>query len=247
MNSTDTPTPLQAAIRRISRSRNLAGVVRHPVSADIDQALEEIALLGRELTPRFVIDAHNRWAYTQMLRWLFADPAMQALDPEALAQGKAIVRPANLAAGIYLAGSTGTGKSCAMDLLNAYADIDSPRVTLGQHEHTLHFGRYRAEDIWEEASATDRALARYKTIPILCIQDLGSEPDTQAVRMGSRREPIRQILEARADRNDLITLITSNFSPCAPEIERRYTDRVVSRLRGMCNLLVINGTDRRTL
>ena len=90
-------------------------------------------------------------------------------------------------------------------------------------------------------------MAKFKTMPILCIQDLGSEPVSDAVRMGTRREPLRQILEARGDRNDLITLITSNFGISAPEIERRYTDRVVSRLKGMCNFLIINGTDRRTL
>lgn len=236
----------RTVIRRIAESRNLAGVTRHPIPLDIEQALAEITMLGQTRSEAFRIDAHNRWAYTQLLKWLYADPTMQALDPVAMQQGQARVRPGRLTAGIYLSGSTGTGKSWAMDLLNAYADIDAPAIRLGQQERPLHFGRFRAEDIWEEASASDKALARYKTIPILCIQDLGSEPAGDAVRMGSRREPMRQILEARGDRTDLVTLITSNFNIDAPEIERRYTDRVVSRLKGMCNLLVINGPDRRT-
>ena len=130
---------------------------------------------------------------------------------------------------------------------NILADVDEPMVQLGGQERSMHFVCYRAEDIWEHATTSDEGMAKFKTMPILCIQDLGSEPVSDAVRMGTRREPLRQILEARGDRNALITLITSNFGISAPEIERRYTDRVVSRLKGMCNFLIINGTDRRTL
>ena len=239
---------LQSILTDITARRTLAGVTRRGgYSLDIKSALAMLQMLGKARDPRFTIDDENRWTYTQLLRWLYAEETMQALDVDAAAHKRAAPIAGRLTAGIYLAGATGTGKSWAMELLNIFADIDEPQVQLGREWRSMHFSCYRADDIWEQATSSDEAIARFKRMPILCIQDLGSEPDTAAVRMGARREPLRQILEARGDRNDLITLITSNFTITDPEIQRRYSDRVVSRLRGMCNLLILNGRDRRTI
>lgn len=239
---------LEQILNRLKERRTLAGVVRLPaLSLDMSKALEMMELIGRARNPKFIIDQHNRWAYTQLIKWLYGIEGMEAADPEAAAHGKLQRKAGRLTAGIYIAGPTGTGKSWAMELLNIFANIDNPTIQLGEKTTPIHYGCYRAEDIWEESAASDEGMSRFKTMPILCIQDLGSEPIGDAVRMGTRREPLRQILEARGDRNDLITLITSNYGICAPEIEKRYTDRVVSRLRDMCNLLIINGIDRRTL
>ena len=222
---------LSKILQRIEGRRTLAGIVRRPrFKVDIEKALKMIEMIGMARNPKFVIDDHNRWTYTQLIKWLYADASMQTLDPDAAQQKKVRLLPGKLTSGIYIAGAT-----------------DEPMVQLGGQERSMHFVCYRAEDIWEHATTSDEGMAKFKTMPILCIQDLGSEPVSDAVRMGTRREPLRQILEARGDRNDLITLITSNFGISAPEIERRYTDRVVSRLKGMCNFLIINGTDRRTL
>lgn len=242
------PERLTKILQRIADHRTLAGVVRkNEFKPDIATCLTMVEMIGKARNPKFVIDNDNRWTYTQLIKWLYADETMQALDPDAAQQKKVKQVPGRLAAGIYIAGATGTGKSWAMEILNIFADIDEPKVQLGGDTRSMHFGCYRAEDIWEQAITSDEGMAHFKSIPILCIQDLGSEPVSDAVRMGTRREPLRQILEARGDRNDLITLITSNFGISAPEIEKRYTDRAVSRLKGMCNFLVINGTDRRTL
>lgn len=241
-------TRLNTILGKITEGRTLSGVVRSQSwDIDINRALEMMILIGRNRTPGFRIDDDNRWAYTQLIKWLYGIETMQAADPEAAAKGEMKIIPGRLTAGIYIAGSTGTGKSWAMEILRILADIDRPQIQLGGKERRIVYGCYRAEEIWEEATASDEGMAMFKTLPILCIQDLGSEPAGDAVRWGSRKEPLRQILEARGDRDDLITLITSNFGICSPEIEQRYTDRVVSRLKGMCNMLVINGIDRRTL
>lgn len=240
--------PYPEHIKKLAESaRAIKGVERQAYNLDMEIALQVMEAIGKRRAEKFRIDDENRWAYTQMIKWLYADETMQAADPTALQKGRVEITPGRLTAGIYLAGTTGTGKSWAFELLNAFADIDNPIIKLGGETKRIHFVGYRAEDIWEQATANDEALSQFKNMPILCIQDLGSEPVSDAVRMGTRREPLRQILEARGDRDDLITLITSNFGIEAPEIEKRYTNRVVSRLKGMCNLLVINGTDRRTL
>ena len=214
---------------------------------DVDKALKLMEGIGRKRADKFRIDDQNRWAYTQLLKWLFGDPTMQAVEPSSLQHGKPQFIPGRLDAGIYIAGTTGTGKSWAMELLLEVSRTFQTMIRLGGQEMRLHYHCLRAEDIWEAAGTEDGPLREYKNKPLLCIQDLGSEPVSDAVRMGTRREPIRQILEARGDRDNLITMITSNFGIEAPEIEKRYTNRVVSRLKGMCNLLVMNGTDRRTI
>lgn len=240
------PENLQNILNKIAERRTLVGVQRAtPYQLDMEQALMMMEMIGKARNPKFVIDEHNRWTYAQIIKWLYADDTMECIDVDAASQKKIVTTPGRLTAGLYIAGATGTGKSWAMELLNIFADIDSPKITLGSETQTIHFACYRAEDIWEEATSSDSGMAKFKTMPILCIQDLGSEPVSDAVRMGTRREPLRQIIEARGDRNNLVTLITSNFSITSPEIENRYTDRVTSRLRGMCNYLIINGPDRR--
>lgn len=242
------PEHLQRILARIASTRTLAGIERTSrINVEITHALTMVEMIGKERDTKFVIDDQNRWAYTQLIKWLYADETMQALDPEAAQARKWETTKGRLTAGIYLAGGTGTGKSWAMEILQILADVDQPKVKLRGEEMTLRATIYRAEDIWEEASTNDAGMAKFKTMPILCIQDLGSEPVADAVHMGARREPLRQILEARGDRNDLFTLITSNFGIAAPEIEKRYTNRVVSRLRGMCNFLTLSGQDRRLL
>ncbi len=240
---------LKDILEFIKERRNLNGVQRFGTTQpiDINMALAMMEAIGKERNPKFRIDNQNRWAYTQLIKWLYADPTMQAADPEELAKGKFKAVPGRLTSGIYISGNTGTGKSWALELLNIFADIDTPKVKLGEKTVNISYECVRAEYIWERCTEDDKAINKYKTTPILCIQDLGSEPIGDAVRMGTRREPLRQIIEARGDRDDLITLITSNHTICSPEIERRYTDRVVSRLRGMCNLLTIAGIDRRTI
>ena len=217
------------------------------INLDVDKAIELMEGIGKKRAAKFRIDDQNRWAYTQLLKWLFGDPTMQAVDPESLQAGRPKIIPGRLEAGIYIAGTTGTGKSWAMELLLEVSRIYQVQVKLSGEERRIHYPCLRAEDIWERATTEDGALREFKNKPLLCIQDLGSEPVSDAVRMGTRREPLRQILEARGDRDDVITMITSNFGIESPEIEKRYTNRVVSRLKGMCNLLVINGTDRRTI
>ncbi len=242
------PENLQKILNRLTEHRTLAGVERiKQFDLNIDTALTMVEMIGKAREPKFVIDTQNKWVYTQLIKWLYADPTMQAMDIDAAKQRQRKLVDGRLTAGIYLAGSTGTGKSWAMEILKILSEVDNPQVKLAGVPRSIYPDIYRAEDIWEIASTSDEGMAKFKNIPILCIQDLGSEPAADAVRMGARREPLRQILEARGDRHDLITLITSNFLITSPEVAKRYTDRVVSRLRGMCNFLALGGQDRRAL
>ena len=83
-------------------------------------------------------------------------------------------------------------------------------------------------------------------MPIICIQDLGSE-QMESLYMGNRENVIRRMIEYRGDRTDMLTLITSNLPMAHQKLEEKYGDRVVSRLNEMCNYLEIKGKDRRML
>ena len=95
-------------------------------------------------------------------------------------------------------------------------------------------------DVWTETGN----VSAYKTAPMLCIQDLGNEPQ-EALYMGNRLDVARYIIEYRGDSHAELTFITSNLRMGGDILKERYGDRVASRLMEMCNYYEIKGKDRR--
>ena len=206
-------------------------------------ALDVVAQIGRAIVPGFVIDEANRWQYEQLIKWVHGDDTMQANNPVTGARVDG-----RLTAGIYIAGKTGTGKSLALNIMSLYCDIDNVQVEINGGGRCLRWLNTRVDDICDAYAQTGN-VTEYKRMPVLCIQDLGAE-QTETLYMGTRINVLAQILEARGDRNDLITLISSNLplqpKPGTPNVlEQRYGDRVASRLREMCNYIRMGGNDRR--
>lgn len=206
--------------------------------------------IGKNAVPKFTIDEGNRFAYEQIARWLVSDTSFQSneLDSEGTKRGI-------LVKGIYLQGSTGSGKTLCLDIFNVVAKamllvVFSPAFPkekaitddLTQRMGDLHWKSVKAEDICQEYERTGD-IDEYKKTPVLCIQDLGSEP-TESLYMGSRRNVLRVIIEARGDRSDLLTLFTSNIP--LSKLSTYYGDRAQSRLVSMCNVITLCGKDRRT-
>ena len=204
----------------------------------IDTALEVVQEIGRQRTPRFTVDADNRFAFVNFIKWLHGDVTMQALDPTT---GETV--QGNLYSGIYIAGGTGTGKTWCTEIMLEYAKLFKFPIKYGEKDGKLIWADFRADDIaahyLEEVS-----VSYYKDLSALCIQDLGSEQG-EAVAMGNRLNVLRSLLEWRGDRADKITLITSNYSMKNPMMAKQYGERVMSRLCEMCNYFEIKGRDRR--
>lgn len=77
----------------------------------------------------------------------------------------------------------------------------------------------------------------------LIIDDLGAEPRAIMV-WGERREPLRELIEARLNRWPRIrTYITTNLTP--EGIEERYGERVASRIAGCCLPVYLDHADWR--
>lgn len=226
-------------LKRIKDRGLFKSITRHDyLDYDADEALKVLEVIGKSRKPDFSIDDNNKFLYGSLIRWIHGDPKLKAIDPFSKKTIKG-----NINAGIYIAGSTGTGKSWALEIASAYVAIYNLRVGIGDKDVTLRWDNVRTDEICNEYT-TKGDLQKYKTKPLLGLQDLGSE-QAESVYMGNRLKPLQQILEYRGDRTDVITLISSNLPINHEELKTRYGDRVSSRLSEMCNYYELKGVDRR--
>lgn len=240
-----TSTSLRDRVLRAIKDNNLFAQIRRLAYTDpryynIDAALSAVDAIGKARSPRFVIDADNRFVYENFLRWVHGDTSLQALDPQT---GNVI--PGRLTAGIYIAGPTGSGKSWCLDIMQAYCRAQHFRLQFpyDDKERELTWATVRADGITDHY-LTSGEIDCYKRIQILGIQDLGNEPQ-ECLYMGNRVDPLRQLIEYRGDLDNELTLITSNLRMVGDKTQARYGDRAVSRLQTMCNYYEMRGADRR--
>lgn len=177
-----------------------------------------------------------------MARWVVGDPAMEAIT---ISDNRTEYTRGDLCKGIYLCGTTGSGKSLMMRVMLKFACLSPSTMYFGDTERRISWSFLSAAEAWERGCRGASPMTGEACAPIVCIQDLGSEPACEAVYMGVRREPLRQLIEARGDHDDMLTMATSNINIFGQDFEHRYGDRVASRLRGGCNVIFLGGRDRR--
>jgi len=201
-----------------------------------EESMELLRQIGEKMVPGFVIDDSNRFVYENIVRWCMFNRDALCLDPLTRKE-----RPADMGKGIYLAGATGTGKSICLDLINLFIRSMNIHVKDDDTILSLQWKTYRADDICDSYSE-DGDLRKFKTIPILCIQDLGAEPE-ETIYMGNRRKVMRSLLEHRGDCFNMMTIISSNIP--IDKLQGIYGARVQSRIYQMCNYYELKGKDRR--
>lgn len=229
-----------SAIR--SNSTTIRREVFSPEQVNIDELVRAFASIGEAMNGRYVIDANNEACIRNLIKWLFADPSLETIATE---NGRAVRTQGNIRKGIYLYGPTGTGKSLCMAILARMAYYFNVRVARGGSEpESLSWMNFRTDDI-VESYTHGSTLTEFKKQPFICFNDLGAEP-TDAIYMGQRMNVMRSIIEARGDMwASTLTFFTSNIPLDSPDLMSLYGDRAVSRLRQMCNFLVLGGKDRR--
>lgn len=227
-------------MRRLRESGTMLGVQRWDYSKSMSTMdfLAEVYGVGKFRTESFDIDKNIRFAYENIARWFLGDKEMLCLNP-----ANKLVEKGDLRKGLYIAGRTGCGKSWAMEIFGFLAQEHRLKVNLGNKELLLTPTRWRADAITAFYMRTGE-LAPFIDTPVMLIDDLGTEP-AEVVYMGNRVDVVRHILERRADDSSKLTLLTSNIPMNAPVLGERYGDRVVSRLRQMCNYLEMSGNDKR--
>ena len=206
----------------------------------LDDALAEVETIGQMWDPKFLIDANNRSAYENVIRWVHNDPAMMCTDP---ATGNPCA--GKLKSGIYLSGGTGTGKSWLLEVMSVYANTLGVRISFNGFMRGLTWTNVRTSNICKTYSQSGD-VSFYEDVDIIGFQDLGSE-NLDAMYMGTRIDVMRSILEARSDSENKITLITSNLKLGGERLRERYGPRVESRLCSMCNFIELTGPDRRKI
>lgn len=231
---------VQRVLAKLKQKSIFHPIMRWQYSITPEEGLEIVEAIGKMRNPKFVIDRENRFAFENIIKWVNGDRTAQALNMDSNE-----IIPANMKAGIFIAGNTGTGKSWCLEIIREYITALGLEITIDDEKRTLAFPLVRADDITHDFMH-DGTLEKYRKFPILCIQDVGTE-SRETLYMGNRMEVIRALLEWRADHGDKLTLITSNIPPTHPQFAERYGDRVVSRMREICNYYEIKGKDRRKL
>lgn len=232
---------IEQILKGIIERGDFSGIERHEkTNYDIEHAMAIVEAIGKMRTPKFKIDDENRFAYENFIKWLHADPTMQALNPTTgqVVQG-------NLKRGIYIAGNTGSGKSWCLEIMREYARAIGFPIKFQSEEkgRLLLWSIHRADELCREfAECGD--IQQFKTRTILAVQDFGQEQQ-ETLYMGNRMNVLKQILEYRGDQDGQLTLITSNLKLSGKKLEELYGDRVQSRLFEMCNYFEIKGKDRR--
>lgn len=236
------PIDVKSIISQVHELGKNQGVRRYAIPFTMADSLAIVDAIGKERNPKFVIDEENRFAYENIIKWLHGDETMQSIHPVT----KQVIS-GDLKRGIYIAGNTGSGKTWCLDIMLEYLAMIKIPVLLGKDKYPtrLIWKTSRADEIvarFIESSSIDS----YKQSRMLCIQDFGSEP-LESVSMGNRMNVLRNLLEYRGDRNDCLTLITSNIPIAHAKMRSAYDDRVMSRLTEMCNYFEIKGKDRRKM
>ena len=212
-----------------------SSIQRRRIAISQEDGMALVTAIGRKFRPGFVIDRENRFVYENLVRWMFADPSAKAQAVD----GRAV--PADLTRGFYIAGPTGTGKTLCMRVFSSFAKSLALCYDVCGKQQYMDFQFYRSDLICDEY-AKEGDLQKFKQMPILCIEDLGSE-NQETLYMGNRRNVIQGILEARGDRMLLLTNATSNLP--IYKLGDVYGDRVQSRAHAMFNYYILEGGDRR--
>lgn len=215
-----------------------------PLASSIQRRRQDISLedgirlvkeIGIRLCPGFTIDKANSFTYHNIVLWMLGNPSAEARD----AAGG--YTKADLTKGLYVAGPTGTGKTLCMRIFSNFAKCLALSYDVVDKRQYMDFNFHRADLICDDY-AKEGDLQKYKQMPILSIEDLGSESQ-ETLFMGNRRNVIQTILESRGDRLLQLTNVTSNIP--IERLGETYGDRVQSRAYSMFNYYILGGGDRR--
>ena len=220
------------------QQRSNDAFLRWRVDLSIDDSMDIVRKIGRMYESNFTIDNENEFVYRNLVKWVNGDDTLQSLDPKTQ-------RPihGNRKGGIYLAGTTGSGKTLCMEIIKAYATYVNARIQIYPHEpRILSWQPIHAAYIVEAYACTGN-LNGVDDADILFIEDLGCESESVSY-MGNKTDVMRRILEYRGDYSNKLTLFTTNLPMMDDWTKNRYGSRVISRL-GTMNYYELKGIDRR--
>lgn len=146
--------------------------------------------------------------------------------------------------GVMMCGTPGNGKTTLLYTLSAAIDdlINKGHFAFLSRDIRPGLCIVDAKDITEIAKDLDE-LRRYRTFPLLAIDDLGKEP-TEILDFGNVLNPVIDLLEYRYNRQ-LFTVVTTNLTP--KEIREKYGARIADRFNEMLEVIRFNDISYRKL
>lgn len=199
------------------------------------QVFEQVKLSALDLDGNFVVDENIDGVLWALALYFSGDKEFETLGHGSLQKG------------LYLVGNIGTGKTLLMRAFSKFQILNLSLISATQI--TEKYQRDGVEGILDylESKRYQGGMASYKSY---CFDDLGTE-NTSIKHMGNELNVMERIILRHYENrsldlyrsSEIRTHFTSNLDPS--EIEKLYGTRVRSRLREMCNYIVIPGTDRR--
>lgn len=154
--------------------------------------------------------------------------------------------------GLYLFGNTGSGKTTAITALAMSYIVTASKEAIRTGKRSKQFvqflnvpvllaGLKAGFDDPEVATMWQQRLNVARTVPMLLIDDIGSEKPGEWVR-----ERLTELIGHRYD-NERCTLFTSNLT--LPELKEHIDPigRITSRIKGMAVPIDYRGKDRRSI
>jgi DNA replication protein DnaC len=135
--------------------------------------------------------------------------------------------------GLYFAGDVGTGKTTLAMLVSGAAIRADRSVAIYSTPRLLNMVR----DTIGNGESTQQLLDKLATVDLLHLDDVGAENTSDWVL-----EQLYSIVNARYE-DERSTIITTNLMP--PELAEQIGARTASRLVEMCQLVPVEGEDRR--
>lgn len=137
--------------------------------------------------------------------------------------------------GIYLFGTVGSGKThAAYAIVKRFAEVGRPAPMFWNMTELVH--ELKIDMDRKEKSYTSEDIINAKNL--LIIDDLGAE------RMSEWVAEVIYLLVNRAYVDMRPIVITSNLKPS--ELADRVGERIASRIVEMCDMIKLEGQDRRT-
>jgi len=200
----------------------------------------------KELKQEFIVDDENKQQVSAFVAYFSDDRSRMAemeIDPRK---------------GIILIGNPGSGKSILFrtlrDVLESRHEIQLDGRTLFESRLFRRCNLYTCEHMAKLFMAKGEVglepfskgavhrNGRDKVLKHACFDDLGAEELRNVY--GNKKEVMVDIIQERYDlflEHGLLTHFTSNLNP--QEIENRYSSRIRSRIRQMCNVIQLGATE----
>lgn len=155
--------------------------------------------------------------------------------------------------GYFLTGERGTGKTMFACILGS--EIFSKTQTIrwdvgreseGSEKRPLYTCAFESvpeflleiQETFRSDDSADNIISNYSALDFLVLDDLGAEKASDwAIQM------LYVLIDRREREGNNRIIITSNLS--LDEIAERLSDRIASRIRGMCRIIKFTGKDRR--